>query len=71
MPCCGRPNNRATKGGGEAEYYQRHTFLTAAQKAKQQQLGVSNCKKCDALTIGDPCNVCGNPKPVAKEKEGL
>jgi hypothetical protein len=69
MPCCGRPNNRGVKGG-EAEYYARHAYLTSAQKAKQAQLGVSNCASCDAITLGDPCKVCGNPKAQGEQKEG-
>ncbi len=68
-PCCGRPNNRAGKGD-EAAYYARHAYLTSAQKEKQRQLGVSNCEKCDALTLGDPCNVCGNPKTSGEEEGG-
>lgn len=67
-PCCGRPNNRASTQG-EADYYSRFAYLTAAQKAKQGALGVSNCASCDALTAGDPCAVCGNMKSPSEGEE--
>jgi hypothetical protein len=57
-PCCGRPNNRAS-AKDEGDYYSRFAYLSAAQKEKQRTIGVSNCTGCDALTMGDPCTVCG------------
>ena len=66
MPCCGRPNNRNQKGGA-AGYYERYTYLSSRQRARQEKLVGSKCESCDALTVGDPCSVCGNPKTAAKE----
>lgn len=64
MPCCGRPNNRANKEGA-AGYYQKYAYLSGAQReAAQKVLGqINKCEHCHALTMGDPCTVCGNPKP--------
>jgi len=66
MGCCGRPNNRASKGGGEAGYYARYAYLSGHQRAKQLELLGSKCSKCDALTMGDPCNICGTKKTEAE-----
>ena len=60
MPCCGRPDNRAAKT--EAEYYQRYAYLSKEQRARQLALSGSKCASCDALTLGDPCAVCGKSK---------
>ena len=68
MPCCGRPDNRAAKGGSEAEYYARYAYLSKEQRARQLELVGSKCPICDALTVGDPCSICGNPKPPKEEK---
>ena len=71
MPCCGRPDNRAT--GGEGAYYERYAYLSSHKRAKQIELAGSKCEKCDALTMGDPCTICGakKTKPETQEaKEG-
>ena len=74
MGCCGRPNNRASKGGavgGKAEYYARYAYLSGHQRAKQLELVGSKCSTCDALTMGDPCTICGSKKTKPEEaKEG-
>jgi hypothetical protein len=73
MPCCGRPNNRAQKGGTQAEYLARYAYLSSHQRAQQVELGASKCESCDALTMGDPCGTCGAKKtqPQAEAtKEG-
>ena len=64
MACCGRPNNRANKlDKNDAEaYYERFAYLSSHQKAQQLQLVGSQCTSCAALTVGDPCSVCGEPK---------
>ncbi len=68
MTCCGRPNNRAQKGsGGEAGYYARYAYLNSSQRAKEKALVGSKCKECAALTMGDPCSVCGNPKEPSEQ----
>lgn len=69
MPCCGRPNNRQNKEGA-AGYYQRYAYLSGAQReAAQKVLGeIGKCTHCDALTMGDPCTICGNPKPAKEEQ---
>ena len=67
-PCCGRPNNR-NKQGGEAGYYARFAYLSSHQKARQAQLSGSKCEACAALTVGDPCSVCGKAKNE-EQKEG-
>jgi len=64
MPCCGRANNNANKGA--AGYYERYAFLSSAQKEKQLQIAGNNCVTCSAITVGDPCSVCGNPKNEEK-----
>lgn len=68
MPCCGRPNNRTTKG--EASYYERYAYLSKEQRARQLELIGSKCPSCDALTVSDAqnnCTVCGQTK---SPKEG-
>lgn len=60
MGCCGRPNNNPQNN--KSNYYQRYGYLTSAQKEAQLKLHGSKCSKCDALTIGDPCSVCGTAK---------
>jgi len=65
MPCCGRPSNNAKKG--EAAYYERYAFLSSAQKERQAKVAGSQCQTCKALTVGDPCTVCGNPKSEKQE----
>ena len=70
--CCGRPDNRANKGG-ESGYYARYAYLSSHQRAKQAELSGSKCTNCDALTMGDPCTICGanKTKPEIEEaKEG-
>ncbi len=67
-PCCGRPNNRVATQGA-ADYYSRFPYLTSAQKQKQRTLGVSNCSSCAALTVGDPCAVCGAVKIPTEDEE--
>lgn len=62
MPCCGRPNNRANKDSAK-DYYARYAYLNHHQKEKQLAAVGTKCATCDALTVGDPCSVCNNPKP--------
>jgi len=73
MGCCGRPDNRAGKGG-PAAYYERYAYLNSHQKAKQLALVGSKCTTCDALTMSDAegnCTVCGSPKTQqVEDKEG-
>lgn len=68
MPCCGRPNNRAKKEGASS-YYKRYAYLSGPQREAAQKIvgKISKCLSCDALTMGDPCTVCGDPK--AKEEK--
>ncbi len=69
MGCCGRPNNRAGKGG-TASYYERYAYLNSHQRAKQAQLVGSKCETCDALTMSNAdnnCTVCGNSKLKVEE----
>lgn len=66
-PCCGRPNNRAKNN--EAAYYERYAYLSKEQRARQLELVGSTCATCDALTAGDPCSICGNPKIPAGKTE--
>ena len=61
MPCCGRPNNRKQKSSSQKSYYERYAYLNSHQRAKQQPAG-STCSNCDAITMGDPCAVCGQVK---------
>lgn len=67
MPCCGRPDNRVNKGGA-AGYYERYAYLSSSKRAKQAEIVGSTCKTCAALTMGDPCSVCGGSK-TKKEQE--
>jgi hypothetical protein len=62
MPCCGRPANNAKKGGGEAAYHSRYAYRSSSQLARLNEIGASKCVPCSAITVGDPCTVCGNPK---------
>jgi recombinational DNA repair protein RecR len=68
MGCCGRPDNRANKQGA-AGYYQKYAYLSTHQRKQAEKVvgQIGRCESCDALTIGDPCTVCGNPK--AKKEE--
>lgn len=61
--CCGRPNNRAKKEGA-AGYYAKYAYLSSSQReAAEKVMGsVAKCTTCDALTMGDPCTICGQPK---------
>ena len=68
MGCCGRPDNRSNKGG-PAAYYERYAYLSSHQRAKQAELVGSKCKSCDALTMGDPCTICGAKKTKFQEQE--
>lgn len=68
MPCCGRTNNRKKKSNNKS-YYDRYAYLNSHQRAKQTQLQGSNCKNCGALTMGDPCAVCGQVKQNKEEKK--
>ena len=73
MSCCGRPDNRVSKGGSPAEYYARYAYLSSHQRAQQAELGASKCEACSALTMGDPCGICGAKKTqpqIEAEKEG-
>lgn len=67
MACCGRPNNRAQKDEGPAAYYARYAYLSKEQRRQQLALVGTSCKSCDAITVGDPCSVCGNPKAPKEE----
>ena len=66
--CCGRPANNANKGGAKS-YYERYTYLSSHQRAKQAELIGSKCPSCDALTTGDPCTICGTQKTTPEVKE--
>jgi len=61
--CCGRPNNRAAK---EGNYYERFAYLSSHQKQVQADTVGTTCPTCDAITLGNPCQVCGNPKDQPK-----
>lgn len=65
-PCCGRANNNSKKGA--AGYYERYAFLSSAQKEQQIKIAGNSCSICAAITIGDPCSVCGNPKQDKNQK---
>ena len=67
MSCCGRANNRRQKSNNQS-YYARYTYLNSHQKAKQLQQQGSTCKNCAALTMGNPCAVCGQSKNQDKEE---
>lgn len=68
MPCCGRPDNRQNKGGS-AEYYKKYAYLSSHQRAEAEKLigQIGMCASCDALTMGDPCTICGKPKSPKEE----
>ena len=68
MSCCGRPNNRANKEGA-AGYYRKYAYLSTRQIEQAGKVvgHVGKCKYCDALTVGDPCTICGNPKEKKAE----
>ncbi len=68
MPCCGRPNNRKQKSNNK-DYYSRYAYLNSHQKAAQAQQSGSTCTNCAALTMGDPCVVCGQVKNQSKEEQ--
>ena len=70
--CCGRPSNRTNKGrGGAADYYAQYAYLSGHQRAKQLEQQGSKCPKCDAITMGNPCSICGINKTESEEtKEG-
>lgn len=68
MGCCGRPDNRANKGGA-AGYYERYAYLSSHQRAQQAELIGSKCSDCDALTMGDPCSICGKKKTTPETEE--
>jgi recombinational DNA repair protein RecR len=69
MGCCGRPNNRRQKSNNNQSYYDRYAYLNSSQRAKQLQQQGSTCKTCAALTMGDPCAVCGQVKNQDKEEQ--
>ena len=62
MGCCGRPDSRAVK----ENYYERFAYLTNQQKRTQAETVGTSCPTCDAITLGEPCSVCGNPKNKPK-----
>ena len=69
MGCCGRPDNRANKGGASG-YYERYAYLSSHQRSQQvEAAGGSKCATCDAYTMSDPCAVCGNPKTTPQGTE--
>jgi recombinational DNA repair protein RecR len=69
MPCCGRANHRRRKSSSQKNYYDRYAYLNSHQRAKQLQQMGSPCKNCAALTMGDPCAVCGQAKNQSKEEQ--
>jgi len=68
MPCCGRPDNRAKKSRDKS-YFEKYAYLSSSQKRLQTQLEGSKCEACDALTVGDPCSVCGKSKTQSEAQE--
>lgn len=64
MGCCGRPASNRAK---QKSYHERYAYLSSSQRAKQLQATGSQCGTCNALTIGDPCTICGQTK--IKEEE--
>jgi len=70
MGCCGRPDNRQNKGGAK-EYYQKYAYLSSHQREQAEKLigQIGKCTSCDALTMGDPCTICGQPKSIKEEQE--
>ena len=69
MGCCGRPDNRQNKGA--KEYYQKYAYLSSHQQEQAEKLmgTIAKCTDCDALTMGDPCTICGQPKSIKEEQE--
>jgi len=69
MGCCGRPDNRQNKGA--KEYYQKYAYLSSHQQEQAEKLmgTIAKCESCDALTMGDPCVICGQPKSIKEEQE--
>ncbi len=69
MGCCGRPDNRQNKGA--KEYYQKYAYLSSHQQEQAEKLmgTIAKCVSCDALTMGDPCVICGQPKSIKEEQE--
>lgn len=69
MGCCGRPDNRQNKGA--KEYYQKYAYLSSQQQEQAEKLmgTIAKCESCDALTMGDPCTICGQPKSIKEEQE--
>ena len=69
MGCCGRPDNRQNKGA--KEYYQKYAYLSGHQQEQAQKLmgTIAKCEGCDALTMGDPCVICGQSKSTKEEQE--
>ncbi len=68
MGCCGRADNRVKKSINK-NYYDRYSYLNSQQRAKQLKQQGSSCKNCAALTMGDPCVVCGQVKNQNKEEQ--
>ena len=70
MPCCGRPNNRENKEGA-AGYYKKYAYLSSSQQEAAEKIvgQIASCPSCDALTMGDPCTICGTPKTKKEEQE--
>lgn len=70
MACCGRPDNRQNKGGA-ADYYSKYAYLSSHQREQAEKIigAVAKCESCDALTMGDPCTICGAPKSAKEEQE--
>lgn len=70
MGCCGRPDNRQNKGGA-SDYYKKYAYLSSHQQEQAEKLlgSIAKCKSCDALTMGDPCTICGQPKSTKEEQE--
>jgi len=62
MGCCGRPNNNPTK----QNYYERFAYLSSSQIEQKINTVGSTCPTCQAITLGDPCKTCGNPKNPPK-----
>jgi recombinational DNA repair protein RecR len=70
MGCCGRPNNRQNKEGASG-YYQKYAYLSSHQREQAEKIvgQMGKCIPCDALTMGDPCTICGKPKTTKEEQE--
>jgi recombinational DNA repair protein RecR len=69
--CCGRPNNRASKNGAAGYHQTRYAYLSSHQIEQAEKVigQMGKCNSCDALTLGDPCTICGNPKTSKEEQE--